>query len=261
MTSGARSASGSRSPTIRYHVLCPPRSRYPSMAANLPQRRAGARDDRVGIERRAPPRGDGRVEVELEPPCAGPGVRRHRRPPVAADGERGADRARVEQPLAAGQVERLVDRDRHALGPRVGPRPPRGRLVRVADEADRRTLAVQALARVRRRDVLVDRVARAPVPALDAGAPGRRPPRAQPGEIGGPEPGRSGAVAVVVPISATRQNERTSATERAPSGPVPSMSPSDQSSSTSASAAARSTSPRAPAFAWTSARTPTRTAR
>src|SRR4051794_1665194 len=58
-----------------------------------------------------------------------------------------------------------------------------------------------------------------------------------------------------LPISATRQYERTSATTRAASGPVPSMSPSDHSSSTSASTAARRTASRASALPWTSAKT------
>ncbi len=83
-----------------------------------------------GVERRAPPRRGPLGEVEVQPPGARARVLVHRRPPVAADRERRAGRAGVEQPPPGGHVERVAGDDRDALrrrrpAPRATP-PPRG---------------------------------------------------------------------------------------------------------------------------------------
>ena len=119
----------------------------------------------------------------LQPPGAGARVLVHRRPPVAADRERRAGRAGVEQPPPGGHVERVAGDDRDALDPAARRGVPRRRFVGVADEAERRALTLQARRGVGGGDVLAHGVARAPVPALDAVAAGGGAARPQPVEV------------------------------------------------------------------------------
>ena len=145
--------------------------------------RAGSQARRSRVIRCASPGRGAPLEIEQQPVRAVSRLEVKGVPPATPRRCGRAHRAWIQQPLAAGEIQRYADPDLDRFGA-AWRLPPRGRDVGVADQPELGALDREAGCRVGCADVLVHGVARTAVPELHLAASRRGLARTHPLDVG-----------------------------------------------------------------------------